>query len=148
MPDSSAIDQALIDKLLGDATLMALMPDGVHVDEAPAGKTQFVIVSLVDAHDTPIFEGRGTETGLYLVKAVERSTVAVKNIKAAAARIDALLDPQPPLPRATLTITGYGLQLLRRESRLRMLEVDDADSSIRWQHRGGRYEVVAAPIGT
>lgn len=151
MPDSSAIDQALVDTLLGDATLMALMPDGVHVDEAPKGATQkkqFVIVSLVDAHDTPIFEGRGAETALYLVKAVELSTVAVKNIKAAAARIDALLDPQPPAARTTLTIAGYQHQLLRRESRVRMTEVDDVDSSIRWQHRGGRYQVIAAPIGT
>jgi hypothetical protein len=148
MPDSSAIDQALVDKLSGDTTLTALMPDGVWMDEGPAGKQQFVIVSVVDAHDAPIFEGRGTETVLYAVEARELSSVAVKNIKAAAARIDALLDPPPPAARATLTIAGYGFQLMRRESRVRLTDVDAVDSSIRWQRRGGQYEVVVAPIGT
>ncbi len=137
MPDSSDIDTALITKLQNDATLAALMPDGAYIDEAPDGKRQFVIVSLIDEHDEPMFGGRAFEDGLYLVKAVELSTVTTKNIKAAAARIDALLD------NGTLTITGYGLLTMRRESRIRMTEVDSVDSSIRWQHRGGRYQVVA-----
>jgi hypothetical protein len=148
MPDSSAIDQALVDKLLLDATLATLMPGGVHVDEAAGNQQQFVLVSLVDEKDTPIFEGRAHEDAVYLVKAVELSTVATKNIRAAAARIDALLDPQPPAARATLTIAGYGFMLMRRVARIRMTEIDDADSSIRWSHRGGRYQVIAAPIGT
>lgn len=148
MPDSSDIDAALVTKLQADATLAALAPDGWYIDEAPAGKTQFGIVSLVDEHDTPIFEGRASEDALYLVKHVELSTVAVKHSKAAAARIDALLDPQPPAARATLTIAGYAFQVMRRESRIRMTEVDAVDASIRWSHRGGRYQVVAAPIGT
>jgi hypothetical protein len=141
-PDSSEVDNALVAKLQTDATLAALMPGGVFLDEGPAGATQFVIVSLVDAHDVPIFEGRGTEDALYLVVARELSTVAVKNSKAAAARIDALLQ------LGTLTIAGYALLVMRRESRVRMTEVDEIDSSIRWTHRGGRYQVMVAPIGT
>lgn len=139
MPDSSDIDTAIVTKLQNDATLAALMPGGAHIDEAPAGtKPQFVIVSLVDEHDEPMFGARAFEDAVYLVKAVELSTVAVKNIKAAAARIDALLE------NGTLTIAGYGLMTLRRESRVRMTEVDDVDASIRWQHRGGRYQVVVS----
>lgn len=145
MPDSQAVDQALVDRLLADSGVggvAALMPGGVYIDEAPAGSTQFVIVSLVTEHDEPIFGGRAHEDALYLVKAVELSTVGVKNIKAATARIDALLDPQPPLPPATLAIAGYGLMVMRRVERVRMTEVDGVDPSIRWQHRGGRYQVM------
>jgi hypothetical protein len=147
MADSSDVDQALVTKLQADAALAALMPAGafVFVDEAPPDSTQFVIVSLVDAHDEPIFGGRAFEDAVYLVKVVELSTVAVKNSKAAAARIDVLLDPQPPLAPATLTIAGYGLMVLRRVGRVRMTEVDGVDSSIRWYHRGGRYQVMVAP---
>jgi hypothetical protein len=142
MADSSEIDAALVATLQTDATLAALMPGGVFVDEAPHGLSQFVIVSLVDEHDTPIFEGRASEDALYLVKAVELSTVTVKNIKAAAARIDALLE------LGTLTITGYGFEVMRRESRVRQTEVDEDDPAIRWSHRGGRYQVIAAPVLT
>lgn len=137
MPDSSDIDTAIVTKLQTDATLAALMPDGMYIDEAPDGKRQFVIVSLVSEHDEPMFGARAFEDALYLVKAVELSTVAVKNIKAAAARIDALLE------NGTLTITGYGLLTMRRDERVRLTEVDSVDPSIRWQHRGGRYQVVA-----
>lgn len=149
MPDSSDVDAALTAKLLADSGLMALMPDGVFMDEAGksivtgGNSTRFVVVSLVDEHDTPIFEGRASEDALYLVKAVElKPATGSGNIKAAAARIDALLE------MGTLTIAGYGLMVMRRVERVRMTEVDEVDSSIRWWHRGGRYQVVAAPIGT
>lgn len=134
MPDSSDIDNALVAKLGADATLLALMPNGVYVDEAPANSTRFVIVSLVDEHDEPQFGSRSFEDALYLVKAVALSTTA-GNVKAAAARIDALLEG------ATLTVTGYTTMVVQRESRVRYTEVDDDDQAIRWQHRGGRYQV-------
>jgi len=145
MPDSSAIDQALVDKLLADAPLRALMPDGVFMDEAEASlvdgraSTQFVIVSLVAEHDAPMFGGRAYEDGLYLVKAVELSTSVPRNIRAAAARIDAILDD------GTLEIEGYGLMVMQREERIRHKEPDPQDpASIRWYHRGGRYQVMAS----
>lgn len=138
MPDSSDIDEALLTLLRNDATLAALVPNGVWMDEAPPGATQFGLVSLVDAHDEPMFGGRAFEEALYLVKCVEVSSVAVKNGKAAAARIDLLLE------QGALTIAGYGLMLLRRDSRVRLTEVDGTDPSIRWYHRGGRYQVVTS----
>jgi len=137
MPDSSNIDNALIALLGADATLLALVPNGVYYDEAPPGSTRFVIVSLADQRDEPMFRGTAYEDGLYLVKAVMLST-AGGDIKAAAARIDVLLDQQP------LTVSGYSVSIMRRESRVRMTEVDDVDNSIRWFHRGGRYQVVAS----
>jgi hypothetical protein len=144
MPDSSAIDQALVDRLLADAALRALLPDGVFWAEAGpsmahgGAATRFVIVSLVDARDAPMFGGRAYEDALYTVKAVELST-EVTTIRAAAARIDVLLE------MGTLTIEDHTLMVMRREARLRMTEVDDVDRSIRWQHRGGQYRVMTAP---
>jgi len=134
--DSSDIDQALIAKLSSDAQLLALMPNGVYWDEAPPQSKQFVIVSFVTHADQRGFDGRAFEDALYLVKAVELSTVTVKNIKAAAARIDDLLENQP------LTATGYSFMTMFREERVRATEVDDVDPSIRWFHRGGHYRVV------
>lgn len=138
MPDSSDIDNALVAKLGADATLLALVPNGIYVDEAPAGSTRFVIVSLVDEHDEQQFGGRAYEDALFLVEARMLSTVAGANIKAAAARIDALLD------HGTLTVAGYSLMTLHRESRIRLTEPDDADSSIRWYRRGGEYRLMAS----
>lgn len=137
MADSSNIDNALIALLGADATLLALCPNGAYYDEAPPGSTRFVIVSLMDETDEPIFRGRAFEDGTYMVKAVMRSN-ASGDIKSAAARIDALLDQQP------LTVTGYNVTVMRRTSRIRQTEVDEEDQTIRWQHRGGLYQVVAS----
>lgn len=139
MADSSDIDNALIAKLGGDSTLLALCPNGVYMDEAPVGATRFVVVSLVEEQDEPMFAERALEDARYLVKAVMLST-AGGNIKSAAARIDALLEQQP------LTVNGYNVSCLRRDSRVRQTEVDDVDVQIRWFHRGGIYQVVAAAV--
>jgi len=137
MPDSSAIDNALIALLGADSTLLALCPNGVYFAEAPPGSTRHVVVSLADADDVQMFGARALEDALYLIKAVMLST-AGGDIKAAAARIDALLEQQ------TLTVSGYGPTTVHRESRERMTEVDDLDASLRWLHRGGFYRVVTS----
>lgn len=136
MADSSDIDAALVVKLGADATLLALCPNGVYVDEAPAGSTRFVIVSLVDESDVPRLGSRSHEDALFQVEARMLSTVSGANPKAAAARIDVLLE------NGTLTAAGYALMTLHRESRIRMTEVDEVDSSIRWYRRGGHYRLV------
>ena len=144
MADSSDVDQALIDKLQGDAALAALAMPGVFVfwnQEAPANASKFIDVSQADHEDVPIFEGTGTEVFTYLVKWVELSG-GTKSAKAGAARIQALLHLQP------LTVPGYHVQLVRRESRIRLAEPLPEDSTKDWYHRGGRYQVIAAPILT
>ena len=147
MSDSAAIDQAVMDKLLTDAPLRALLPDGVFWDEAgpsmlDGGNSQrFVLISLVTADDEPAFRATAFEDVLYAIKAMTLST-AGGNIVAAAARIQTLLH------FGTLTIPGYGLMVMRRRQRLRRTETDAVDNSIRWQHRGGHYQVMAAPVGT
>jgi len=137
-PDSSDVDAALVAKLGADSALLALMPNGVYVDEAPPGMTRFVIVSLVDEHDEAEFGRRAIEDALYLVKAVALSTAGA-NIRAAAARIDALLED------GALTVAGYTHMTMHRVERVRVTEVDDLDATLRWQHRGGRYRVMVAP---
>jgi len=128
----------VISKLASDGTLSALLPDGVFVDVAPNGCTKFVIVSQVDHEDDYVFEGSAFERFIYLVKAVDLSADG-SNIKTAAARIHTLLQD------VSLSISGYSHQLTRRSGRIRMTEVDDVDGNIRWQHRGGRYDVVVSP---
>lgn len=140
---STDIDTALVSKLAADTTLAGLMTDGVYVDVAPIGMKRFVIVSLLDADDEDMFGGRAFENALYLVKAVDQNT-SPTTARVAAARIDAILDPQPPNPPATLNVAGYGLMRIRRETRLRTVEVDEADATIRWQHIGGHYEVTVS----
>jgi hypothetical protein len=133
MPDSSNIDAALVAKLGADVALLALCPNGVYVDEAPPGATRFVIVSLIEEADEPVFGGRAIEDALYLVEARMLSTISGADIKAAAARIDVLLDEQP------LTAAGYTWMTMHREARIRLTEVDDQDTTIRWWRRGGQY---------
>src|SRR4029453_6900280 len=143
MPDSTEIDKALIARLRGGATLTGLLPDGVHWNEAPQGKTKFAIVSMVITLDraqrAPPGPRRAGGGLLYLVKAVALGVSRARACQAAA-RIDALLEDQP------LTITGYTCAALAREERIDDTEIDDLDASIRWQHRGGRYRLVAVPV--
>ena len=147
---NTAITSALIAKLLADAPLMALTPDGVFKDVA--GKSmanagtakRFVIVSLVVATNVQKMQGRAHQDALYLVEARMLST-AGGNVNDAAARIDDLLDPQPPAPRATLTIPGFGLMAIYQDEPTEATEFDDADASIVWQRAGGRYRVWTAP---
>jgi hypothetical protein len=148
MMDSAAIDAALVLKLQSDTALAALMPAGafVYMDLALAGSTTFVRVALDSPHDEPMFGGRAYEDAVFLVEAVElhREDVTA-HVREAAARIDAVLDPQPPLPPATITIAGYGLLVLRRVGRVRLTERHSTDAALRWSHRGGRYQLMAAP---
>jgi Protein of unknown function (DUF3168) len=142
--DSGAIDDAIVARLQGDATLAALMPDGVYFGRAQAGKTRFVIVASESGTDEAITFGRPGERAnherhTYVIRAVEKSSTTA-NTKAAANRIRELLEDQP------LTIPGFVNPAIARVDYLRYPEVDAIDQSIVWQHRGGRYRVIAAPI--
>jgi len=137
-----------MDKILADTGaggVRTFCPDGVFWEEAGASlvdggsSKRFVLVSLVEAVDVPMFGATACEDGLFAVKAVVLSTIAGGNPRAAAARLQALLH------FGTLTIPGYGLMVMRRRTRIRLTEVDEQDRSIRWFHRGGHYQVMAAP---
>ena len=144
--DSSAVENALVDKLRADATLKALMPDGVFFGEAGATAVSFVLVTLDDEHDEGMFGERAYEDHTFLVKAISRKDTNGA-VRKAAARIDELLDPKPPA-RATLTIDGYRLMVMRRIKRVRYADPDQRDLTIVWQHRGGQYQVMVYPTAT
>jgi len=139
-PDSSNIDSAVIARLVNDPPLLGMMPDGVFFDEANPGATRFVIVSLVEEFDQPTFSKRTIEEVVYLIKAVALSTTG-GDVKGAAARIDALMEDTKALNAA-----GFNILASTRIERLRITEVDEVNEDLRWQHRGGRYRIQAAPL--
>jgi len=143
-PDSSRITVALLSKLQQDAALLALMPDNAWLAQAPPGKQRFVVLQLLESGDRRGFGGRAWEAPLYAIEA-RALTTSPGNVHAAFARIDALLDPQPPLPPATLDIPGYRTRALYREAYIEGVEVDEIDPSIRWNRCGGHYRVWVTP---
>jgi hypothetical protein len=144
-PDSSAIDNALLAYLGSDPELLALCPNGVYWDEAPADglTTRYVIVHLIEAVDVDEFNGRAYEDVLYEVSARIMTTVGVDTARAAAERIEALLQDQP------LTAAGFVWMATAREGRRREIVPDERNAAIRWFLRGGFYRVqMAIEAGT
>jgi hypothetical protein len=145
--DSSDIDQAVLQRLGSDPTLLSFATNGVYMDEAPPGSKAFVIVSIVHPVDGRAFEGRSWEEVLYLVEARTLSSVpnANTNTRQAAARIDELLDPPSSAP--ALVVPNYTFMGLYRDEdfpRVREVEIDDHDPTIRWYRRGGHYKLIVS----
>jgi hypothetical protein len=136
--DTSEVDAAVVTRLLTDATLAALMPDGVYWDVPPINKRRFVVVSQSTHEDWYQFGGEAFERISYLIKAVEDQSAGA-NVKAAAQRIHVLLQD------ATFTIPGYTLMKCQRSERIRVTEADEQNTEIRWQQRGGYYEIWCSP---
>ena len=145
MRNSSDLDSALVARLGSDPVLLALCPNGVYFDLAPAGCTRFVLVQhAAPPVDIPMQGGggRAIEDGLYTIDARMVST-AGGDINAAAARIDELLEDQPLLaPGSTEQIPGYAWMYLSRETRFRQIERDAVDPTIFWFRRGGHYRLM------
>jgi hypothetical protein len=137
MSESSALDAAIL-AALGDATLVALCPDGAWWQAAPEGATRFVIVSLPTTEDVYEQGREAYEKPTYLVKAVRKETTTA-NVDAAAARIRTVLE-------ALTTATGYHLMQVQRVERVKYADPDPADAAVQWQHSGGLYEVLAEPV--
>jgi hypothetical protein len=140
MPDSGDIDGAVLAVLNADTALLGYMPDGVWFDVAPPGAKRFVVVTLFDPADVDTFGGRDVEAPLYAVQAVGLSSLS-PNMKAAAARIDALFSDPP-----AIVVNGFTFSACYRDEpgRIRHTVVDEVDASLRWYHRGGHYRVECA----
>lgn len=138
-PDRSSVDAAIMGKLQADAALMGLLPDGVFWDLAPQGMQRFVIVSLADdAASLALNNADGFEWPIYQCKAVA-SVTGGSTMKDAARRIHELLH------HGDLDLSasgGYTLMVMHRVRYVRYTEVDQVDKALRWQHRGGLYEVM------
>jgi hypothetical protein len=137
MAGGTALDQALVALLDGDATLKALLPDGVHFDVAPPNAIRCVVLSLVDHLDVYVFDEVSHEQAGYAVVAVTQDTSG-DTAEAAADQIHALLQD------GALTVDGFELMRLKRRGRLRRT-VPDENSDQRWQQRGGTYEIWITP---
>ncbi len=137
--DSSNVDVALLTLLNADTPLLALMVDGAFMNVSPLDAHKAVEVSLVEHEDNYMFEGRAIERAVYRVKAVELALSSV-NTDAAAARIDALLSPNPANFQP-MTITGNVHMATQRTERIRYAEADDTNADLHWQHSGGLYEL-------
>jgi len=142
MPETAAIDEAVIDLLQQDLQLQAVMPDGVFWGAGPPGATRLVVVTRLGQVDAPIFGGaRAYEDVTYRIRAVALSTLPHANAdaRAAEARIEALLGG------GTLTAPGYTLMVARRLEPIHDTEPDAVDPAILWQVRGGDYQVMMSP---
>jgi hypothetical protein len=143
LPDSSAVDEAIVQRLSGDPALAALMPDGVYWDVAAGNAQAFVTVSLIDASDQYLFDaasGEEIETLTYEAKAWVLDTSGQSALRAAAARIHQLLHGE-----ALPVIEGFACLAILRRGRVRRTYVDTIND-VRWLQRGGRYQVTVQPL--
>jgi hypothetical protein len=139
MPETAAIDEALVDLLQGDAALYTVMPDGVYWGAGPPHATRLVVVTRLGQVDAPTLGGgHAYEDIAYRIRAVALSTLPNANAdaRAAEARIEALLGG------GTLAAPGYTLMVARRIAPLHETTADVADPAILWLERGGDYQVM------
>lgn len=140
---AAAIDTAVVARLAGDATLAALVPDGIWFGAAPQNVTAFGLVVPVSATEDAVFGPPGArrawEENVYAIVAVcqGKSASAAQD---AAARIDALLVDHD------LAVAGYTCMLLDRSARIALATVDAVDPNIQWQQQGGQYRVRMTPV--
>jgi hypothetical protein len=136
--DSNDVDTAVMNTLAADPELMGLMPDGVFWELAPLNATAFVIVSQLEHTDSYVLDGGLLwERILYLAKAVHFGSSAT-NARKAAFRIYQLLQD------ARLEVPTYTVVACQRDERVKYVDVDE-ETDVRWQHRGGHYELLVTP---
>ncbi len=140
MVNSSDVDAAVVQRLVTDPTLAALMPDGVYFNVARKDATRFVVLELLTHTDTYGFNFEAWELFGYQVKAVSLNSTG-SDVNAAAARIRELLTDAVDMP-----IPGYRVMQSKRTTAIRYLDVDAENPSIRWQHRGGLYDVQVTTV--
>jgi hypothetical protein len=137
MSDTGDIDAAILGVLANDPELQAGF-EGVWFNVAPLNVRRFILVEQIDHDDAYAFGGPVFETLLYLIKAVVQDDSPAA-AKPGAERIHVLLQDQ----EKAIPVPGYRLRLLQRVERVRLAEVD-TETGLRWQHRGGHYQVIAA----
>lgn len=141
LADISDLDAAIMARLANDPTLIGLLPDGVFYDVAAPGAQAFAIVARLEGGAELMFERRSAwETYVYLIKSVILipSGASGAPSKAAAKRIHELMR------NAMINAVGYVDMHCQRIEPVRFTEVDPV-SDVRWQHRGGQYDIWVQP---
>lgn len=127
--------KALYEKLIGDATLTALLstPESIYHKLAPEGsEPPYVVYSKVPGQLQWTFAGNPLRWPLWVIKGVDRGGSA-GTVEAIDARIEELLTD------ATLDVEGFNHLYLRRETD--MPEPIATDSGEIVQECGGIYRV-------
>lgn len=117
-PNSSLVDDAVVQRLVNDATLQALMPDGVYFNVARKDATRFVVLEVSSHTDAYGFNFEAWQVFRYLIKAVALNSNG-SDVAAAADRINVLLQDAMDLP-----IAGYQVMRSQRTQYVRYLDVD------------------------
>lgn len=140
--DVSGVDNAVFTRLASDATLTALVPDGVHWDLAPQGSTAFVVITSVPTSDrsNALADEDGWERLFYDLKAVINSS-SVSKANDAAYRIHELFH------HATLDLSaaGYTFMVSERFTPIKYSEDVQDNPAAKWWHRGGQYALMVCP---
>jgi len=136
--NAAAVDIALVGALAADATLTALVPDGIWLDVGTRNMTRYVVVQHQIHTDDDGFGGTLYETFRYRITARVLQTTG-GDVNAAADRIHQILQDQ------LLTIAGYTHGSTLRVERVKTTEIDPVDNDIRWQVAGGDYELFVSP---
>ncbi len=132
------VREAIFDRLVGDATLTALLssPTAVHHQVAPQTEaTPFVVFNKQAGTPMWAFGGPALQNDLWQVKAIALGSSA-SDAEVIAARIDVALT------NAVLVITGSTHLYLRRESDVDYPEQDGADT---YRHCGALYRLISEP---
>jgi hypothetical protein len=141
--DYGAVDSAVIALLGNDPTLKGLCPDGVFFSMAPQAARRFVVISVTDHENIPMFEG-GIAFGRfeYLIKAVIFSTSS-SDARKAGTQIDALL------MNGEAALAPVGFKVARCQcANYRRYSEPDVNPDQRWQHDGGEYAIDVMPLTT
>lgn len=133
------VREALVGKLLATSAVTSKLGAATNVFHrvAPRGAVPpYVVLHRQAETDAWTFSGPPLEHDLWTVKGICRGSSSGPADDIAAAITAALND-------ATLTITGYALLYLRRESKLDYGEVDDGEQ---YHHVGAIFKVDLAPV--
>jgi hypothetical protein len=128
------LDTALY-SVLNVASLTNLATGGVYNLLAPQDTRPPYVVyqAMSKVDDYWAYTQRGAQA-VYMVKAISRSALSVKEATDIDTQVDTLLQD------ATLTITGFGPIYCRRESDFYLSEDLNGDT---YQHVGGLYRIIA-----
>lgn len=127
----NAVEVGIYAKLSGDATLMATAT-GVYHRKAPAGSVAPYVVFHKQSgiHDFAL-ASRMWRDYLYLIKIVDQSD-STSQAGTLLERIDTLLND------GTITVSGYSLMEMRRQSDV---EYDEVVEGVTWQHVGALFRI-------
>ena len=133
----NVVDDALYDRLTGDAALTAALGTRpiVHAMQIPGGSEEFLCFGKQSGTDTYVQRQRAGRSLYYFVKMISKG-LSVKAANDICDLVDAALTDKP------LTLTGWTYDYLRRVSDI---EYAEETNGVNWQHVGSLYQLELVP---